>query len=122
MSDQIIALQWEWPANRHLKTKVLVNVQKISKPSKGLLGIDDSPSLANTLPDAHDVKAIVISGMPDMVGKVISIRVPGVEARKLNEGTQAAIALINQNTGICIAPVPSSVQNSQAWLEQWNCP
>ena len=122
MSNQIIEIKWEWPAGRAIETKLLINVTKISKASKGFFGIGASPSMANTLPDATDVVASVASGPENLMGKTISIRIPGVEANKLKVGEHAALALVNSNTiCVCVSAVPTDTHEIESWFNKWNC-
>lgn len=121
MSDQHIDIEWEWPAGRQLESKMLINVTQMSKASKGFLGMGASPSLANALPDATIVIGSVMSGSEQLIGKTISIRLPGVEAKKLKLGEPAAVALIGSSVCICVAAKPADTGEVSAWFNGWNC-
>jgi len=123
MSNQTLEIKWEWPAGRQIETKLLADIKKISKASKGLFGIGASPSMANALPDATDVVASVVSGPENLVGKDLSMRIPGVEADKLKVGEHAAIGLVENNTiGICVSAAPTADTHAlKDWLNRWNC-
>lgn len=121
MSAQIIKITWEWPAGRQLETKLLINIDKISKASTGFFGIRASPSMADAIPDATEVVATVISGQEDLVGKIISMRIPGVEAKKLKVGEPAAIALVDNNISICVSAAPPNKHELENWFSTWNC-
>lgn len=122
MSNQVIEIKWEWLAGRTIETKLLIDVTKISKVSKGVFGIGASPSIADTLPDATDVVASVVSGSERLIGKSISLRIPGVEANKLKVGEHAALALVNSNTiCVCVSAVPTNTQEIESWLNKWDC-
>lgn len=116
MSDQAIELKWEWPAGRHIEAKMLIDVQKMSKASKGFFGIGASSSLANALPDATDVVGTVLTGPDRLMGKRISMRIPDVEAQKLKLGEHAGIGLVGGNT-ICVCVL---VRRKQACLNRKN--
>jgi len=121
MSDQIIEVKWEWPAGRQMETKILINVKKISKASTGFFGIGASPSLADAIPEATDVIATVIAGQENLIGKTISMRVPGVEADKLKVGGPAAVALVENTISICVSAVPPDKGELDNWFNKWNC-
>ncbi|WP_288053585.1 hypothetical protein [Methylobacter sp.] len=123
MSTQPLEIKWEWPAGRQMETKLLINIKKISKASKGLFGIGASPSMANALPDATDVSASIESGQENLVGRELSIRIPGMEAQKLKVGEHAAIGLVEGNTiGICVSAAPTADKQELAnWFNQWRC-
>jgi len=121
MSDQIIEVKWEWPAGRQMETKILINVKKISKASRGFFGIGASPSLADAIPEATDVVATVIAGQENLIGKTISMRVPGVEANKLKVGEPAAVALVNSNISICVSAAPTDKGELDNWFNKWSC-
>jgi hypothetical protein len=121
MSDQDIEIKWEWPAGRQIETKLLINIKKISKASTGFFGIGASPSLANALPDATDVVASVIFGQENLIGKTISMRMPGVEANKLKVGEPAAVALVSNNICICVSAAPRDTHDLEDWFQKWSC-
>lgn len=121
MSDQNIKIEWEWPAGRQLESKLLVKIIKISKASTGFLGIGASPSMANAIPEATDVVASVISGQENLIGKTISMRIPGIEASKLKVDQPAAIALVNNNICICVSVSPTNTQDVASWFNNWSC-
>lgn len=123
MSAQTLALKWEWPAGRQVDSKILVKVGKIAKASKGFLGIGASPSLADALPDATDVTATVVAGPDALVGKTVTLGLPGMEAAKLKAGELAGFGLLaNGALCICVAAAPSQdAAQAGTWLEGWSC-
>ncbi|MCX7113496.1 MAG: hypothetical protein NTX45_26035 [Proteobacteria bacterium] len=123
MANEYLKLKWEWPAGRQIETKILANVQGIEKVSKGFFGIGDSPSLADSLPDAKDVVVAVISGSEALVGQTLTLRVPGMEADKLKVGGHAALGLINNNSVcVCVSVVPvKNPDEIKTWFNQWIC-
>ena len=100
MSDFDTQLKWEWPAGRAVETTVLVRVMRVSKSSKGLFGILGSPSLANALPDATDVVAVVDGGAKALGGKTILVQMPGVNAL-FAVGDEVELELIDHDK-ICV--------------------
>lgn len=122
MSNQIIEVKWEWLSDRAIENKLLVKVEEVSKVSKGFFGIRASPSMADTLPEATDVIVSVVSGSEKLMGKTISVRMPGVEANKLKVGEYAAFALLNDDSiCVCVSVVPKDMGAVNNWLENWNC-
>lgn len=122
MADQLLEIKWEWAAGRQSDSKILVQIDKLSKPSKGFLGIGASPSLANSLPDATDVIATVIQGGEGLNGRTISIRLPGIEANKLEKNGKAGFALIGSDVCICVASVPdAAIQKLDDFLDNMKC-
>jgi hypothetical protein len=122
-NSKYIGIAWEWPAGRNLESKILVYVREVSLAPTGLLGVQASPSLAGSLPQATNIVAYVATGPKDLQGQIISMRVPGEVAKGLLVGDKAAIALINGNkVGICLAA--TALTDSQAigaWFEGWKC-
>lgn len=123
MSAEPTVLNWEWPAGRPVETKLLVQIQSISKASGGFLGIRRSPSLADSLPDATEVAAAVVSGPEDFKAKTVSVRVPGMEAKTLKIGQHAALGLISGNAVcICIIGAPANNPDEvRSWFMETAC-
>lgn len=123
MMNRKTKIEWEWPAGRTVESKCLVTITKITQASRGFLGIGQSPSLANALPDATDVEATVVSGHPQQEGAMLTLRLPGVEAAKLAVGRYAGLGLIGDGTVcVCVAQIPAKDRkDAQAWLESWIC-
>lgn len=123
MSNHAIELKWEWPAGRKVETKLLMRVENIALASKGFLGLGASPSIVAALPEATDVSAQVVLGPEAMLGKKISVRLPGLEARKLKKDQFAAVGLVAGNAlAVCVEHVPvQELEPARSWLQQWNC-
>lgn len=122
MPTQDLQIPWEWPAGRQIESKLLVHIQKISKASKGILGIGASPSLANAIPDATDVAASIVAGPKSLIGLNLSMRLPGMEANKLKVGKHAVIGLAVGEI-VCVFASPEiDGQHPENWLSQWDCP
>lgn len=123
MSAQSVEYKWEWPAGRQPGSKLLVKVGKVAKASRGFFGIGASPSMADALPEATDVTATVVAGPAALVGKSVSLRLPGMEAARLKAGELAAYGLVDEaGPCICVAAAPS--QDAAAagnWLSGWTC-
>lgn len=124
MPKAVIKVKWEWLANRTVDHKVLVLVQGLSKASKGILNIRTSPSMAAALPDATDVVGSVLLGPEQLVGKTLSVRMPGVESQRLKMGRYAALAMVGSDpVCVCVSALPENVE-AEKWIESWvpeNC-
>ena len=123
MASDNIDLKWEWPAGRKIESRLLVRVESIAPASRGLFGIKASPSMADTLPDATDVVAVVEVGPESLAGRKTTLRLPGVEAKKLGAGTRAAFGLVELNrTCVCVEQVPPlNADEARRWIAAWQC-
>jgi len=124
MASSNLELKWEWPAGRTGEIAALVKVQSIKPASKGFFGILASPSMANALPEATDVSFIFdAQGQPN-AGQIATVRLPGVEARKLEVGSWAAFGLLESGrVCICVQAAPKiSVEELRRWIVGWKCP
>ncbi|MBP7790633.1 MAG: hypothetical protein KA024_02285 [Zoogloea sp.] len=122
MSSKAVELKWEWPAGRHIESKLLINVSSIKRLSSGPFGVKLSPSLADALPEATEIEATVVIGEKEWLGKAIRIKIPGMEASKLREGGGAVAGLINDSICICLSPTPNLSQDDlQSWFDNWVC-
>lgn len=124
MASSSLELKWEWPAGRTSDMAALVKVQSIKPASKGFFGILASPSMANALPEATDVSFIFDEQGPHNAGQVATVRLPGVEARKLEVGSWAAIGLLESGrVCACVQAAPKvNVDELRRWIAAWKCP
>lgn len=117
------SLNWEWPAGRKLETRLLIRIVSIEPVSRGIFGIATSPSLAQSLPDAHDVIAVAVTASNSGQERKVTVRLPGIEAKKLKVGGLGALGLISSGrTCICVEqpPIPDSA-DAQVWIASWQC-
>jgi hypothetical protein len=117
-------LAWQWPAGRSIDIRLLVRIERVAAIRRGLFGrISNSPSLAGSLPDPHEILGTVTDGPPAFLGQRVSLRAPGAETIGLENGGFAAFGLLSGgDVCICIDSAPS-VSNAErtAWLESWSC-
>lgn len=124
MAADTLELQWEWPAGRAIASAVLVKVESVRPAAKGLFGILGSPSIANALPEATEVRAVVDGQDARFAGREITLRLPGVEARKLAAGGWAAFGLL-ADAQVCACVQAAPVGDAEAlrrWVAGWKCP
>jgi hypothetical protein len=117
------SLNWEWPAGRKLETRLLVRIVSIAPASRGIFGIAASPSLAQSLPDAQDVVAVVATASDSDQKRRVTVRLPGIEAKKLTVGGLGAFGLISSGrTCICVEQPPKpDFSDAQLWIASWQC-
>lgn len=106
MSDEI-KYQWEWPADRSIEKRILVKIGSIKEKSSGLFGVEQSPSLAASLPDPRIIKGTILKSDSNLTGREISIVVPSLEIGEVKENSYAVFGIVDEDTCICIVPVPS---------------
>ena len=49
--SNFLELKWEWPTNRNIESKLLVQIDSVGKVSSGLFNLGKSPSITSNLPD-----------------------------------------------------------------------
>lgn len=112
-------LNWEWPADRLIKHKIIVELTDVVAQKKML----KSPSFAADLPDPVEITGKVIGG--DFLGKVakITLKLPKIELAEASMGSRVALAMIDEETVVCINLLPLNLkeQEGEAWLEKWEC-
>lgn len=123
MASSTVNLKWEWPAGRPLAQTLLVRVDAVESAPRGLFGVLTSPSLADALPEATDVKATVDAQSPHLPGRQVLLRLPGVEAHKLKPGDWAAFGfVVADSVCACVAPSPArSEAEARRWLGEAPC-
>jgi hypothetical protein len=116
-------LTWEWPTKRAMEGKALVQINHSAPASTGWFGLRASPSMADALPEATDLTGVVLTGPSGWEGRTIALRLPGLDARKLEVGKPAAWGLLKNNTTcICVAPTPPLKDDQlRAWFDNWSC-
>ena len=123
MASSIVKIKWEWPAGRPIETRLLVRIESVQPTSPGLFGIKASPSMADALPDATVVTAVVDEQAVSRAGQKLQVTLPGVKAQKLKSGNWAVFGLIE--SGIvctCVAAAPgSTAENARRWLPSSPC-
>ena len=124
MAAERIVLKWEWPAGRQVGSRVLVKVKSIKPAARGLFGIGASPSMADALPDATELVAEVEAGPDALQGRQVSLRLPGIEAKKLIVGSYAALGLVGSDQiCICVDQAPTAKNDdARHWISSWKCP
>ncbi|MCF6252517.1 MAG: hypothetical protein L3J75_14815 [Methylococcaceae bacterium] len=112
-------LNWEWPANRVIKYKIIIDVSNVAAEKKWL----KSPSLAADLPEPTIMQGKVLLG--DLASKIERIRLilPKVELGGVTKGSKIALGMIDSETVVCITEVPANTLDSElaAWLMNWEC-
>ena len=118
-SNNDTVLNWEWPANRIIKHKVIVEVFDIRTIKKWV----KSPSFAADLPDPMALRGKVLRG--DFAGQMemIKLVLPKVELGDVSKGSKLAIGMIDDKTVVCIAALPLYLNDIEEniWMEQWEC-
>lgn len=117
MSEDI-KLSWEWPAERSIEDRLLVQVESVKSQSSGLFGIKNSPSLAGSLPDPVSVSGIVIDADASLNGRSIQVVAPKLEVETIEKGIYTMFGIVENTICICIVPV----ENKGADLNSINCP
>ncbi len=116
-NDTII--NWEWPANRIVKHKMIVEVVDLRAADKWI----KSPSFAADIPDPMSLKGKVLKSNLASQIEIIKLVLPKVELGDVSKGSKLALGMINNSTVVCVGVLPlnfSSIEED-AWLEQWEC-
>ncbi len=114
-----IELTWEWPAERQIKHKVIVEVIELSKIWKLL----KSPSFAENLPDPMSLKGKILKGNTFKKGALIKLKLPKVELNEITEGSIVMLGMVSENTVVCIKDKPTGLSDAEenVWLENIEC-
>jgi hypothetical protein len=118
-----LELTWQWPAERSIETGLLVRVEAVRPTRRRFMGVRNSPSLAGSLPDPHDVVGTVIHGPDAFRGRRITLRVPGAEVTEITAGAIVALGLVEGGrVCVCVEPAPTgTITESVTWIETWAC-
>lgn len=113
-----IEYKWEWPADRAIEDRVLVQIKSLKKKGAGLFGINMSPSLVSNLPDPYILSGIVLNSPNKLAGKTVQVVVPSAEIDAIKTDSLAMFGIVENNICICIVPV----ENKASDLNSINCP
>jgi hypothetical protein len=95
-----LQLAWEWPSGRPASSTLLISVTDIKKQKKGWFGLWRSPSIANNLPDATEIRGKPVS---ETTFSEVVVVVPGPELPAgLRIGDQVELSLLEGNKCIAI--------------------
>lgn len=120
----VLQLQWEAPAGRQPRQKIIMVIDELEAAGKGLLGsIENHPSLAHSMPNPMQMRGPVIRHPADWTADQVTLRYPNYKMKDAKVKDRIALAIVPNNVCICIAPVPADVAEPQlnGWLEQWSC-
>ncbi|MCP4341906.1 MAG: hypothetical protein GY799_24235 [Desulfobulbaceae bacterium] len=112
-------LKWEWPADRDVTIKIIVEILKVEKSKKFI----KSPSLASNLPDPVEISAMLKTANSPITTELVTLTLPEVDLGDASAGTTIGMAMIDAETVVCVAIVPNNLDlNGQnEWLAQWQC-
>jgi len=116
--------QWEWPADRTAEKFLLATVTSIEKQKTGLMGVNKSPSIADTLPDAHRITGTIIDGGKQFKKKYFSLLLPKVELGDVAVHDTVGLGIVENTICICISKVPDTAKGrdrQMQWLSSWRC-
>jgi hypothetical protein len=101
-------LTWQWPAGRPVDLRLLVRIERVERVRRGLLArIENSPSLAGSIPDPHEIGGTVLHGPQALSGRHVRLRVPGAETSGLIVGRIASLGIV-EDEGVCICVSPGT--------------
>jgi hypothetical protein len=114
-------LHWEGAADRQPGSFLIVILTNAAKEAGGLFGIRQSPSFADTLPDARVLEGRVEIG--PLSGNSVRLRAPGAEIPDLHQGDRAAFGMVSDQACICVLLVPAGMTEERlpSWLAQQRC-
>lgn len=116
-NDTII--NWEWPANRIVKHKMVVEVVDLGAVNKWI----KSPSFAADIPDPMSLRGRVLRSDLASQIEIIKLVLPKIELGDVSKGSKLALGMINNNTVVCTGVLPLNLSGVEedTWLEQWEC-
>ncbi len=97
--------KWEWPANRKADSKILVKITGLKKQGSGIFGIKKSPSIVDNLPDPVLVSGIIVNNNSESDEKTVSVIVPELEIKDIDNNSYTVWGLVDNSICICIVPV-----------------
>jgi len=118
-SNNELELKWEWPSDRKISHRIIVQVDKI-KAKKSLIS---SPSLADNLPDPVTLFGQVVRSDFELESSSIRLVLPKIELGDVLTGSKLALGLVDTSTVVCTAVLPSDLGESEEadWLQTWSC-
>jgi hypothetical protein len=100
-----LQLTWQWPAGRPVEVRLLVHLEKVQPARRGFLGLGNSPSLAGSMPDPHELVGVVMHGPQMLLGSRVNLWVPGTETAGLVVGEIATLGIVGDgNICVCVSP------------------
>ena len=118
--DNDTLLNWEWPANRIIKHKMVIKIIDIAAVKK----IIKSPSLAANIPDPMALRGKVLSSDLNDEMEIIKLVLPKVELGDISMKAKLALGMIDDKTVVCITTLPSNLNDiieEKDWIEKWKC-
>ncbi len=114
-----IVMTWEWPANRTIKHKVVVEVLELTPVKK----IIKSPSFAANMPDPVSLRGKVSKSGLLNENKIVKLTLPMVELEEITEGDKLVLSMVNKNTVVCVKSIPNALTDTEEndWLEKLDC-
>src|ERR1051325_4027940 len=71
----VLKLHWEAPAGREPSQKLVVRVDEMREPDKGMLGyIENHPSMAHSMPSPVEIQGTVVHRPADWSAPTITLR------------------------------------------------
>lgn len=113
-------MYWEWPADRPIKYKVVVEVIKL----KSIFKLFNSPSFNTYLPDPVLLRAKVIKGDLLSENETIKLELPKDDIEVgISKGTKVVFGMVNESTVVCVKTIPTNLSDTKeiAWLENLVC-
>ena len=95
-----ITLTWEWPDERKSETQIKIKVESIKPQSKGIFGVNKSPSVLGWIPDGVVLNGIITNNDESLTGKTISIILPEEEIKDISAGDILSLGLVDSE--VCI--------------------
>jgi hypothetical protein len=117
--NNYVGMNWEWPANRSIKYKIVIEVTELNEVKK----LIKSPSFSEDLPEPMSLKGRVLRGEKFNEGVLIELKLPKLELNEVTKGSMAMLGLVNENTVVCIKDMPKDLSDTEerAWLENIDC-
>ena len=113
-------MNWEWPANRTIKYKIVVEVLDLTPVNK----IIKSPSFATDMPDPVSLRGKVIKGRGLLnETETVKLVLPMVEIEEVAKGIKLALGMVDKNTIVCVKTIPATLGDAEenVWLDNLDC-
>ncbi len=114
-----IIITWEWPANRTIKYKVVVEILELTPVKKTI----QSPSFATDRPDSVSLRGKVIKNGLLSENEIVKLVLPILELEEIEQGARLVLAMVNESTTVCVKSIPSALTDTEEkiWLESLDC-